>query len=703
MARSFTHSLLAAAVAVVVGGSALAQTSLQEAVNQLRLGHPDEAKAALRAILQSDPSNADALKLYQSISQDEWFLLLTGTDEEMRQVAQSLLERAKAERQARSRDAAAIATLVDTATSAASDHGARQGAINKLIAQHGEFAVPALLEKLSNRDDNEGQIQAVYTLSQLHSVAVLPLLEALKSSNELTVQNAAAALRHIGDLRAAPAMAWLQNDSRAGIAQIARSFVQEKGVKGNAVELLLEQARSYLRGEVPAGGFSDVVWRLVDDKLVATDVPALLYSAELAKSCAADAVTIAPQEPAAVSMLAQANLAQANLITTSLAQGDESLRALEPMAAELKIAALATGLPALRSALDAGVAQGLAPLAVGAIDALATAESADTIGSSSLKAALNSTDKRVSYAAATALVRATGGVNVPDVDRVVAVLGDAVAEEAFRTIHVIDPTQETKAAVAATSKVRSNAVDASTSAISGMSALLNNPNVDVLVINEILPDRLPEDVIGNVKKDTRMANTKIVVIAKDVEAAQTRFGDSVQGVVQAPLSGEALVAEVNRVLEGSTNPSGARAEGFATNASEALLAIAAKKGSIAGALDNLALQLNRSDAVAVPAAKALGMGGSVAQLDALTKAMQDGSAEVKKAAAMAIGHVLARTGSCPDHVAAALIATLEQGDADVGLRTAAAVALGNANLEAKQAGDVQMKLRKIAGSPKTDG
>jgi len=497
-------------------------------------------------------------------------------------------------------------------------------------------------------------------------------------------------------------MVWLQNDSRAGISQIARSFVQKKGVKGNAVELLLEQARSYLRGEVPAGGFSDVVWRLVDDKLVATDVPAMLYSAELAKSCAADAVAIAPQEPAAVSMLAQANLAQVNLITTSLAQGDESLRALEPMAAELKIAALATGLPALRSALDAGIAQGLAPLAVGAIDALATAESADTIGSSSLRAALHSTDKRVSYAAATALVRATGGVNVPNADQVVAELAKAVAEESVRTIHVIDPTKDTAAAVAASSGVRGNAVDASTSATAGMGALLNNPNVDVLVINENLPDGLPETVIGNVRKDTRMTNTKIVVIAKDVEAAKTRFGDSVQGVVQAPLSGEALVAEVNRVLEGSTNPSGARAEGFATNASEALLAIAARKGNIAGALDNLALQLNRSDAVAVPAAKALGMGGSVAQLDALTKAMQDGSAEVKKAAAAAIGHVLARTDSCPPNVADALKAVLAS-DAEVGLRTAAAIALGNAKLDAKQAGDVQMKLRKIAGSQKTDG
>ena len=55
---------------------------------------------------------------------------------------------------------------------------------------------------------------------------------------------------------------------------------------------MLAQAQKYLVGEVPAGGFSDVVWMLVDDKLVATDVPALVYPVELAKafSCAAGAV-----------------------------------------------------------------------------------------------------------------------------------------------------------------------------------------------------------------------------------------------------------------------------------------------------------------------------------------------------------------------------------------------------------------------------
>lgn len=702
MVRSFTQSLLAAAVAVVVGGSAFAQ-DLKEAVTMIRLGKTEEAKTALRSILAADPSNADALRMYQSVSQDEYFMMLTGTDEEIRKIAASILDRAKAERKERSRDEATITALVATATSKDSDHGARQGAINQLIASHGEFAVPALLEKLGNADDAEGQIQAIYTLSQLRSVAVLPLIEALKSSKELVVQNVAAALHHIGDDRAIPAMTRLASDSRVGVSMIAKTFLAKKNAKGGDVELLLGQARSYLKGDVPAGGFSDVVWTLVDDKLVPTDVNPLLYPIELAKSCAADAVAIAPQNGDAVSLLAQANLAEANVIQTAIAQGDESLKALEPVAAELRIAALATGVGSLRQALDAGVSQGMAPVAMGAIQALGQSESADTVGQSALIRALESSDRRIKYAAAEALVRATGGVAVPNQDRVVAVLAEAVAEEAVRTIHVIDPTQETKAAVMAASGPRGNVVEASASALTGMRQLLNNPNVDVVVINEILPDRLPEDVIGNIKKDSRMANMKVVVIAKDVEAAKTRFGDTVQGVVQAPLTGEALITEVNRVLDGSMNPGSARAEAYAKAASEALLAVAGSKSKIDGALDSLSKQLmNRADAVAVPAARSLGLAGNAAQLDALVTALQGGSADVKKAAAESIGNILGRTEASPANVTEALVAALTS-DGDVELRTAVAIALGKAKLEAGKAGEVQQKLRKIAGSAKAEG
>ncbi|MCU0865482.1 MAG: HEAT repeat domain-containing protein, partial [Planctomycetes bacterium] len=695
MARSFSQSLLAAAVAAVVGGPVLAQdTPLQEAVTLLRLNKKDDAVAKLREILAADPSNADALAYYKSVSQDEWYLLMT-TQGEVQKIAQSILERAKVDTKARLRDEAVIAGLVATATAKDSDFPTRQSAVNKLIAEHGEFAVPALLEKLGNADDEEGQIQAISALQQIRSAAVLPLLVALNSSNQLAVQNVAAALYHIGDSRALPAMAQLASDSRAGISEIARKFLAKKPANGAPVDLMLAQSLDYLKGNVTPGGYSEVVWSLKDDKLVATDVPANLYPSELAKAVAAEAVRIAPSSLPARTMLAQANLAQVNLIEASIAQGDEAAKALEPVAAELKIAALAGGVDSLRAALEASVRSGLAPVAIEATRALATVETVDTIGQSSLMAALDSSNKQVRYAAAEALVAASGGAAVPAADKVVQVLAQAVTEQAVRTIHVIAPTLDSEAAVASVGKLEGQAVDSSVDGLDGMRSLLNNPSVDVVVINEVLPDRLPEDVIGNIKKDPRMANTKIVVIAKDEEAAKARFGEGV-GIVKAPLTGESLVAAVNTALEGQSNPVGARAEAFASKASTALLAMAGNKGVIGGALANLALQLNRSDAISVPAAKSIGLAGSAAELPALVAALGGtGSVELKKASAEAIGLIVGRAGSCSDDVAAALMSAMD-GNTDVGVRTAIAVALGKASLDPAKKAELLKKLSRIA-------
>ena len=222
------------------------------------------------------------------------------------------------------------------------------------------------------------------------------------------------------------------------------------------------------------------------------------------------------------------------------------------------------------------------------------------------------------------------------------------------------------------------------------------PIVDLGVINEILPDRLPDDVIGNIRKDPRMADTRIVIITKDEDAAREHFGDEV-GFVMAPLTGESLQEAITAALEGASSPAGERAEAYASKASEALLALASRKASIAGAVDNLALQLNRGDSVAVPAARAIGLSGGEAQLPALLGALDAGSDELKKAAAEAIGNVLSRMSSCPDDVAAALMAAMDA-TSDVQLRTAIAIAFGKARLDAQKKLELMKKLGRVAGA-----
>ncbi|MGK0205770.1 MAG: HEAT repeat protein, partial [Planctomycetota bacterium] len=691
---SFHQSLLAAAVALVVGGSALAQGSpMQEAVNLLRLNNKADATTKLQEIINADPSNEAAHDLYQSISQDEWYMLMTEAGE-ISKIARSILDRAKTTQRERSRDEDAINALVKTATDGSNDYGTRQAAVNTLVSAHGEFAVPALVAILGDADNSDGQIHAISVLSQLHSVAVLPLIEALKSSNDLAVQNACAALHLIGDARALPILTHLANDDRVNISTIAGKFVAKKGAAGDALSQMLAQSNSYLRGNVPVGGFSKVVWTLVDDKLVSTDVPALLYPTELAKSAASDAARIAPASVDARSAVVAANLAQSNLIGTSIAAGDDSVAGMEGVAAELRIAALASGTDAMRGALDAAVKSGIAPVAIEAIAIMS--EQGVLSDKTTLLAALQSTDKRIKYAAAEAMVRSSTGSDVPMLTSVVDVLAQAVTEEKVNTIHMIMPDAASRAVAKVCSAERSIVYATDATAVAGTLTLMGNPSIDVVVINEILPDALPEDVIGNIRKDGRMDNAKIIMVTKDEEAASERFGDDVTFII-APLSAESLQAAVAAALEGAENPGNARAEGYASKASAALLSLAGRKADIGGAMANLALQLNRGDSVSVPAAKAIGISGTEAQLTALIGALENGSDDLKKASARAIGNVLSRMSTCPDNVYAALSAAYDA-NPDLALRTAIASALGMAKVDAQKHQEMRKKLRRVAGS-----
>ncbi len=694
MARSFHSSLLAAVVSFVVGGVALAQNPLQEAVTLLRINKQDEAVAKLQDILSGDPSNEEAHELYTSVSQDEWFLLMTATDE-VQKIARSILERAKTERAERSRDEAQIGALVDAATDGSNDYTARQAAINKLIADHGEFAVPALLVKLGDADAPGSQVHAISVCSQLHAAAVLPLIVALHSSNDVAVQNAAAALDQIGDARALPMMRHLAEDPRTNVATIAQKFVRRMNAGGGALAMLLAQSQDYLKGNVPAGGFSEVVWTLEDDKLVATDVPAVLYATELAKAVAADAVRIAPQSVEARGALAAANLAQANKIQSSIEAGDESTADMGPVADELQVAAVAAGEDAMRVALATGVAEGLTPVAVAAIDAMVESDELTEEQQRGMVEALASTDKRVRFAAADGLVRGTRGAAVPSARAVVAALAEAVTEEKVNTIHVIAP-ESLKGEVAVANATRGGVFLWDSSAIGAINALLSNPSTDVVVINEILPDRMPEDVMGILAKDGRFGHTKFVILTKDEDAASERFGDEV-GYLSAPASAESLQAAVAEALDGVEDADGAQREEYASKASKALLSLATREADIGAAVANLALQLNRGDEVAVPAAQAIGIAGGEGQLAGLLSALAGGSDELKKASATAIGHILGRMSSCPDSAAMGLMAAMDAAT-DVQLRMALAAAFGKAKITAQQKLQVLEKLARVAGS-----
>lgn len=694
MARVLGKSLLGILISLVASGSGMAQNeAFTEGVKLYRLGKLEEALAQFESAITADPTNEQAFELWRTTDHAVWQALLLEQGE-ISKVAQHLLNLATMGRKERSRDEAAIAELVAQATSG--DFGQRSKARLQLIADHGEFAVPALVEKLGDEDDDTGQINAMQVLEHLGRSATLPLIAALATDSELARRNIAAVLVQVGDERAAPAIAQLATtDTSDGVRMAAGEGLRKLGLTGSAVpaDLYMAAARRYLtRSGIRPGESSDVVWSFADGALVATDTPGAVYHLELAKQAAHQALALAPSSLEARAIVTGSYLAEAAAIADSAAANpdDEALAALAAQVPALQLMAAGTGLNSVRRAVNDAIAADMVPTAVAGIQLLGVLENRSSLASTPLVAALDVDDRRIAYAAALALTSAAAGGAVPAAARVVDRLANAVTEEAIMTIKVIDVSPATERAVQDTAFRRGFRKSVSDSAVGAMDDLYASPDVDVVVINEILPDALPEAIIGLIRGDARMANTKILVLAKDADAAAERFGDRINGTIAGPLSAENLLAAVEAALaDVEPGPRRARANKMAVSASHALEQLAQSQVDVSAAIDNLVAQLNRADDVAIPAAVAIGAGGELGEVTALIGVLQSDAAslDLKVACAGAAGEIFSRAGGLDQVTVDALLAIVAS-DADMQLRAAVVGALGKSRLGT----DNEMKL-----------
>ena len=77
MVIPFGRTLFGLIAALALSSVASAQDEeFQEAVKLLRMGQKEEALAKLQEVLQSNPSNEAALRLYRNTDQDIWYMLV---------------------------------------------------------------------------------------------------------------------------------------------------------------------------------------------------------------------------------------------------------------------------------------------------------------------------------------------------------------------------------------------------------------------------------------------------------------------------------------------------------------------------------------------------------------------------------------------------------------------------------------------------
>ncbi len=687
MANLLGKTVLGIVVACTVHGVTFAQDVqqlFQEGVRLIRIGQPEDGLKKLQEVIQKDPSNEEAFDLVRT-TDIRIFQMLLEQKGEYAKIAESILDRAKVGRAKLSRDEAQIEEVVQRALSG--DFETREAAKNQLASDYAEFAVPALCKVLGDPNLDKQIDNAMLALYRIGHAAVLPLMEATKSPNAQLRSNAAASLVHIKDDRSGVAFARLANDPSEAVRFVAQRGLAALGLPAgaDAVQLGVDQAHAYLvSGGVRDGDYSEVVWSWTPQGLKYTDVPAPLYHLELAKRRAHDAMRVDPTNTEAKSLLARSYLAQVAVIEDSLAANPDNpaMQALANETGRLRMVAEALGVNTLRMAVQESIAEGQSAAAIRAIQSLGGIEERGELQGSPLVGALDASDTRVAYAAALALAKAAEGGELPAADKVVAVLGNAVQEEAIRTVLFIDSNpMNLKTAKNASTNERGYWVDATASGKSAIADFYNNPSYDVVVVSDTLPDALPEDVVSLIRQ--RNAKAKIVLLTKSADA-EAKFGNSVDGylvVDQGTLSQEALLAKVNEVVD-ALDARRSRATDVAIAAGEALRDLARADVAIGGAAKSLADQLNREDAVAIPAANALGEGGGADQIGALQAAVAkaDGSNDLRIAAAHAIGSIVARTGAKPAGMFDALVAVVEDQSQDMALRRAIVDALGKAPL-----------------------
>lgn len=696
MARVVRPSLFGLAAALVVAQIAPAQSDkFQEAVRAYRLGKAEDALKLFQEVLQEDPSNEQALEYWKNTDQAVWQALLLDQGE-IGAIAKHMLEQATIGRRERSRDEAKIADLVAKATSG--DYQQRSSAALALAADHGEFAVPALVERLGNTDDDQGQVYAIVALQRLGTDATLPLLEALESDSEVTRRNVIAVLAETRDQRAQPALAFLASqDPSDSVREASRRALAAMGLENGqaAAGLYMRAAEQYLSPTGTRGhDASGVVWSYADGKLIANDCPIALHRFEMAKKAAHEAFRIDPSDAGAKALLARAYLGEAAAIRESLAANpnDETIAAFAARIPSLEMVAAATGLPVLRQAVEASL-ESAVPTAEEGLHLLGQMEGATGQVSPTLQRALDSGHSRVRQAAALAMTQAYQGGPLPmdAAARVVDNLSEAVTEESLTYIKVIDADPTTARAVEADfpKGISASISDSAAEAINELNAF---PNVDVVVLSDRLPDgALPEGVIGLIRKNPRLSHVKILLLTEDPEAAAERFGDRIDGTIKGPASSEELKAKVQEAL-GDAEPDAlkARADKIAVEAAMALRQLAASNVDVSSALGNLTAQLDRPDNVAIPAAEAIGEGGSTAQVGALLQVLgsETASLDLKVACANAAGRIFARSGALSSQILDQLTVIATSPEADIKLRGAVARALGQATMS----DDAKLKL-----------
>ncbi len=667
---------LASASAVSIAKAQDVNDLFNQGVKALHEGRDDEALTFFQKVLAAQPSNEQAYELWKSTEHQIWLdiLVKNGQFELVGKRLMALAEMGKAERK---NDAEAIKKLLGDIK--VDDIVTRRSAIRQLAAEHGEYAVPFMLPKLGDQSDDDGRVMYMNALTEMGSDVVPPLVEALQSSDAFVRRNVALTLGYIGDPRAAGSLGAIASKDENETCRHAAADAAKKCGGGDAIADLTKLGSDYhyRRDNVLASkGWSDVVWSWGGEKLVSTKCLRAVYPDELAKKAYTAALALDPNNAQARLGFARANASEAARLQ-GLAEGGVDLGDMKAALERSSIAAHLAGNDALDSALAEAVKTNDVVTAVALCRSLAVSVAKPMPG---MQAALGSSDGAVRAEAAIALGHAAVLSRAKAGADVVNALGEAAGREVVRTVAVIDSDAARGQAIAKALESKGIVAHTWERGANALALLHRMSGLDALLVADSLTDLTTAQVVDEVSREPQLAKAPLFIITADATKAGAVWGDKAKGML-TNADGVGAVVDALSAVEGDR----AKAVELAGRASLSLAQLAHGGADISSALGSLRTAAQtQPDNVAAHALMAIGLAGDAASAQAAAELAGDGkkSEVVRTAAASAAGQCFARGVQANEAALTALKSLIAAADAPIGLRTAAADAIGASQMSA---------------------
>jgi len=673
-------SLLALSL-LSLASTAQVQDTFNEGVTQLAQGNNEAALQLFQQVLAQDPSHEDAYELWQSTSHDIWMKMLV-LEGEYEIVAKRFMDLASLGRKERANDPDAIRGLLGELVT--NDVAVRTRVTRQLAAEHGEYAVPLMVNMLADRDNDDRRVIMMQVLTQMGDDVVLPLIEALDSSDAYLKRNAALTLGYISDPRASGGLAHLAaTDSDQTVRDAASQALERCGGSADAGAIYLALGDGYYSESdavLMPHQVSDVVWNWEGEALVSTPIPASLYAPEMAKRQYYRALYGNPGSMPALAGVARCAVTQRSRVNELAAAGQDVGDWSERLNSD-DLAVRLAGADALDLALGFALETNDQVAAAGIIQTLGTSSTSATPNLQRALAANRSGAVRGEAAVALGTI-ASANTSGVDSDTVIA-LAEAASRQVLQIAVIIDSDDARRESNTAALAGDGLMVNAWPTGARALAALRQVPGVDVILIADTLSDMARGAVIDEIRSDPAKASTPIIVVSSDAEAEEGQYGDEVTAVIPA---GSDLSA-VSEALSGGVDSDRAQANALAARAAETLHSLTLAGGTdVSPAANALASTLaSRPDEVVGPALGALASVGSSAHVLSIAAVLVDAerSEEIRIMAANALAGIFSRSGTADAETIDALgmIATTE---ASMSLRNATANALGRLSLTDSQ-------------------